>query len=178
MKKIMTALMCVCLFCFSLVGCTNGNGNSNSGADVPIVYVVTFETQDGIIRKEVEDGKALADIPALPTEIGYTFSWSVSDFSCITKDMMVRLIKTANEYFISYDLEGLKGNDGKELLIESQKVAFGSFVTLAQPSRDCYEFMGWVDEDGNPFADGLFKLGRSVTLKAIWEEDNHWSGRA
>ncbi len=174
MKKILTMFICVCVCCVLFLGCNKNNANNN-GNDVPIVYVITFETQDGIIRKEVEDGKSLKEIPALPIEIGYTFSWSVSDFSCITKDMTVSLVKTANEYVIYYDAEGLKD---VELSIESQKVTFGSYVTLCEPSRDCYEFMGWIDEEGNSFTDGLFKINRNVTLKAVWVEDNNWSGRA
>lgn len=172
MKKIVIALICMCI-CLSCFGCDKAN--NNDGVDVPIVYVITFETQNGIIRKEVEDGKSLDNIPALPTEEGYTFSWSVSDFSCITKDMTVCLVKTANEYTIYYDLEGLKD---VELSVESQKITFGSYLTLYEPTRACYDFKGWVDEQGNAVTNGKFYIDRDVTLKALWEEDNNWSGRA
>lgn len=175
MKKIMIALIGCCVFLLSCVGCKNDNGNNNDGADVPVIYVVAFETQNGIVKREVERGKALEEIPALPAERGYTFTWSVSDFSCVTKDMTVSLIKTANEYTVYYDLEEVKD---AELSVESQKITFGSYLTLAQPRRDCYEFTGWVDEEGKPVSDGVFQLGRDVTLKATWEEDDNWSVRA
>ena len=172
MKKIVIALICIfmCLCCFAC----SSNDNDNQ-ANVPIVYVITFETQDGIIRKEVENGKSLEEIPTLPIEKGYTYSWSIADFSCIIKDLTVTLIRTPNEYTINYDLEGLKDVTISSI---SQKVTFGSFFVLEEPLRPCYEFKGWVDEQGNGFSDGKYNLDKSVTLKALWEEDDNWSGRA
>lgn len=178
-KRFLLSIFTCLLTMILLVGCRNidiQSSSDSSSDDVAIIYVVTFQTNDGVIEKEVEEGQALTDIPELPTEAGYTYSWSVSDFSNITSNLTVTLNKEANVYTITYDLEG-----ATDVVIEnlSQKVTFGERFTLEQPTRDCYVFAGWVDAEGNAFAaSDSYGIAGDVTLKAVWIEDGNWSDRA
>lgn len=177
MKKSFLLTIFTCLLAMLLVvGCeSNQTSESQPTSDLPIVYVVTFQTEDGEITREVVEGQALTDIPELPTEAGYTYSWSVSDFSNVTSNMTVTLNKVANVYTITYDLEGLEDVEIAQL---SQEVTFGKTFTLEQPTRECYEFLGWVDADGNTVVDGEYNVADNLTLKAVWTEDGNWSERA
>lgn len=176
-KRFLLSIFTCLLTMILLVGCTPlpTSSNSSSEDDAPIIYVVTFQTENGEITKEVEEGQPLTDIPELPSEAGYTYSWSVSDFSNVTSNMTVALIKTANEYTITYDLEGL---EDVEIANLSQKVSFGDNFTLEQPTRDCYIFIGWVDVNGNTVVSGQYSVADNMTLKAVWAEDGKWSDRA
>ena len=178
-KRFLLSIFTCLLTMILLVGCKNIDVQSSSDSssdDVAIIYVVTFQTNDGVIEKEVEEGKALTDIPELPTEAGYTYRWSVSDFSNITSNLTVTLIKDANVYTITYDLEGLTG---VEIANHSQQVTFGESFTLETPTRDCYVFVGWVDSEGNAVtADHEYNFAADLTLKAVWAEDGNWSERA
>lgn len=178
-KKFTVALLggLLTLLAFTSCGQTGVTSNSsvNQGSDVPIICVVTFKTEKADIKKEVNKGNPLTDIPQLPTQEGYTYAWSVDDFSCITQNLTVTLVKSANVYTITYDLEGL---NNITIGATTQSVAYDSRFTLEMPVRDCYEFNGWIDENGNPFTDGVYQTAKDVTLKAVWVEDNNWSGRA
>ena len=61
-------------------------------------YSVVFkqEGQEDIV-KQVEEGKALTEIPTLAQKTGYTTKWSVEDFSNITENLTVTVLSTANE---------------------------------------------------------------------------------
>lgn len=179
-KRFLLSIFTCLLTMILLVGCNFISRDSGSDAestpdDVPVIYIVTFQTEDGEITREVAEGQALTDIPELPTEAGYTYSWSVSDFSNITSNLTVTLNKDANVYTITYDLEGL---EDVEIANLSQEVTFGTSFTLEQPSRDCYVFLGWVDAEGNAVEAGVYNVAGNITLKAVWAEDGNWSERA
>ena len=183
-KRFILSIFTCLLSMILLVGCNvtvkdstpESSVPDSSPEDVPVIYVVTFQTEDGNVTREVEEGNALTDIPELPTEAGYTYSWSVSDFSCITSNMTITLIKDANVYTITYDLEGLTGVEIANL---SQQVTYGENFTLETPTRDCYVFVGWVDSEGNAVtADHEYNFAGDLTLKAVWAEDGNWSERA
>lgn len=178
-KRFLLSIFTCLLTMILLVGCRDidiQSSSDSSSDDVAIIYVVTFQTNDGVIEKEVEEGQALTDIPELPTEAGYTYRWSVSDFSNITSNLTVTLIKDANVYTITYDLEGLTGVEIANL---SQQVTYGESFTLETPTRDCYVFVGWVDSEGNAVtADHEYNFAGDLTLKAVWAEDGNWSERA
>ena len=178
-KRFLLSIFTCLLTMILLVGCRNidiQSSSDSSSDDAAIIYVVTFQTNDGVIEKEVEEGQALTDIPELPTEAGYTYSWSVSDFSNITSNLTVTLNKEANVYTITYDLEGLTDVEIANL---SQQVTYGESFTLETPTRDCYVFVGWVDSEGNAVtADHEYNFAGDLTLKAVWAEDGNWSDRA
>ncbi len=177
-KKFLAAVLggLLMLLPFASCGTVGEPASDSNGDDVPIICIVTFKTEDGDVKKEVSKGEALTDVPLLPSETGYTYAWSVTDFSCIESNMTVTMTKTANEYTITYDLEGL--DDEITISKISQTVEFDEAFTLETPTRDCYNFEGWVDEDGNLVESGVYNYTKDLTLKAVWTEDGKWSERA
>ena len=126
-KRFLLSIFTCLLTMILLVGCNFNSIDSDSDAestpdDVPVIYVVTFQTEDGEITREVAEGQALTDIPELPTEAGYTYSWSVSDFSNITSNLTVTLNKDANVYTVTYDLEGLEDVEKMENVLNITKM--------------------------------------------------------
>ena len=181
LKKLLLSIF-ACLLAFAMcASCFDGESTSEStsesapDSDLPIVYVITFETEDGEITKEVLEGEDLTDIPELPTEAGFTFSWSVTDFTNVSDNMTVTLVKTANNYTITYNLEGLEDVEIENL---TTQVTYGETFTLEEPTRDCYVFEGWYDADGNKVESGVYNVADNITLTAVWSEDGSWSERA
>lgn len=179
LKKLLLSIFACLLSMTMVVGCltvsSEPSSESESNSDLPIVYVITFETKDGDVVKEVLEGEDLTDIPALPAEDGYTYSWSVSDFTNVSSNMTVTLVKTPNVYTITYDLQGLEDVKIDKL---TQQVTFGKAFTLEQPTRDCYVFVCWVDAQGNEIEAGEYNVAGDLTLTAVWAEDGNWSDRA
>lgn len=174
LKKLIAVAACLLCFFTAFAACGGVNDDAPED-DASVICVVTFVFEDGTrIYKDVVKGNDLTDIPALPEQTGYTYSWSVTDFSAVTENITVTTVKTPNSYVITYDLEGA------DVTIESdrQTAVFDSRVELYTPKRDTYNFKGWVDEDGQPFSSGVFRSDKNITLKAVWEDDNAWSGRA
>lgn len=181
LKKILLAVLAILIVVAPLTGCSKPDPVDSE--DPTVICVVTFK-QDGKadIEKEVEMGQALTDIPSLPTETGYTFAWSITDFSCVVENLTVTLIKTAKTYTIIYDLEGLQ--DEIEIAKTSESVMFGETFALQEPTRPAYIFMGWVTVQGQPVAkNGTWNIdvganGTELVLKAVWADDGNWSDRA
>ena len=172
--SIFTCLLALAM-CASCLAGEQSTSESEPESDLPIVYVITFETEDGEITKEVLEGEDLTDIPELPTEAGFTFSWSVTDFTNVSENMTVTLVRTANNYTITYNLEGLEDVEIENL---TTQVTYGETFTLEEPTRDCYVFEGWYDADGNKVESGVYNVADNITLTAVWSEDGSWSERA
>lgn len=176
-KNFLAIALCFLLAIFPFSACDAGNNGGNNGgdstSDAPILCTVKFEMPDGtFIVKNVYYGESLTDIPAVPVlnEEGSIYAWSVVDFSSITSNITVTLIKVALTYTITYDTEEIS-----DVFIEktSQSVEYGKPYSLLTPSRVGYKFMGWEDADGNPFTSGTaYAVQGDVTLKAVWEEDH------
>ena len=181
LKKLLLAVLAILIAVAPLTACTKPNDPTDP-EEPPVICVVTFVTDDGSIEKEVEMGKALTDIPALPTDAGYTVAWSITDFSCVQTNLTVTLIKTAESYTITYDLEGLE--DEIEIAKTSESVTFGETFALQEPTRPAYIFMGWVNAQGQNVAkNGTWNIdvganGAELVLKAVWADDGNWSDRA
>ena len=134
------------------------------------IVKVTFK-QDGYadVEKEVEKGSALTDIPTPQAVTGYTLSWSVTDFSNITSNMTVTVIKTANTYEISFDTQNDVANPAK------QTVTFGEDETLpVLQNTTSHKFKGWSYE-GNAVSGKAWNIAGNVTLVAIWEEKTKYN---
>lgn len=73
---------------------------------------VTFKADGStVVTKYVNYNGALsnADIPDIPTKIGYTQTapvWSVTDFSAITADLEVNAVYTVNKYTVTFKVDG------------------------------------------------------------------------
>ena len=69
----------------------------------------------------------------------------------------------AKQYTVTLDLNGGSGDT-------SYTATYDEEYELPEPSREGAEFKGWVDADGNSFADsGTWKLDSDLSLKATWE---------
>ena len=172
-KKWIAIIFVVCLSFATLVSCGKTKDDKGGADGNSAVYcTVTFETLDGKVKKQVVRGGELTDIPTLPTEKGYTYTWSVVDFSSITTDVTVTLVKTANEYTIFYDTTDMDGTF--KISKTEQKVTYGQPFTLEIPSSEFCSFLYWVDENGQKFESGTYNLAKDITLTSVWEEE--WSG--
>ncbi len=129
-----------------------------------VFYTVVFqqEGKDDIV-KQVEEGKALTDIPELAQKTGYATKWSVEDFSNITENLIVTAVSTAIEYTITYD-----AGEGS-VATATQKVTYdavpGSFVV---PTRENYDFICWTYEGNAVSEKDVWKIASDVTLVATW----------
>ena len=114
MKKLLILLLALGL-CTTASACvfleTDSSENSSntvtSGSATESSIKVTFR-QSGCqdIVKTVKEGETLTDIPSPASKTGYTVAWDTLDFSNIFEDITVNAIETANEYTITYNLNG------------------------------------------------------------------------
>ena len=152
-------------------GCNTPTGD-NSPQKQGDYYTVTFR-QDGQkdVTRSVKAGESLTDIPTPIQKDGYTVGWDTTDFSAITKDLLVLAVATANEYTISFDLHSTLGevqfDDG------SQTVVFDGAYALETPSLYGYIFTGWeMKERGTAFdSEGTYTVASDITLVPTWEKD-------
>ncbi len=157
-------------------------GKWNIASDVTLTaswvedfYTVTFAYQGGKTETiTVKKGGTLTQIPANTVETGYTFAWSVTDFSKIESNMVVQETKKANTYKITFDVNG--GN----METKTVTVTYGESFDLTSyvPTRSGYKFVRW-EESGKEFAlTGVWSTDGNITLKATWKtvEDDSWTG--
>ena len=106
------------------------------------------------------------EFPAVPEELameGYTVAWDKTEADVVLGDMNVVPVWTANTYKITYDA------NGGSVETETQDVKYGEEYTLATPTAGKFyqSFLGWVDEDGNPFESGAaWSVLSDMTLTA------------
>ena len=158
MKKIIVAILVVCMAIFAFASC---------GEEEIKSYTVTFDTDGGttVAAQTVEEGK-LATQPADPTKEGCTFTgWTVNgaEFNFtkgITADVTVKATWAVNDYTVTFDTDG-----GSE--IKPVSVPFGTPVKApTAPTKDGYTFAGWfVGEAAYDFTKPVME---NVTVKAAW----------
>ena len=129
------------------------------------VYTVTF-VQDGCddVVKSVLDGEALTDIPAPQDKVGYTVVWDTTDFSCITGNVTVNAVATANTYKITFDMNGGEGAPA------TMDVTFDAPYELPAPTKTDYNFVAWMNGENALTATGTWNIASDVTLVANWVE--------
>lgn len=180
MKKFLTLLAALlCLACFASCGggdsSTGSSGStppesSSSVPETPETFTVTFK-QEGFedVTKTVTEGTALTDVPTPQAVTGYTVVWDVTDFSAIEENLTVNAVKTANEYTLTYDLEGKEG-----VTIENvtQTVTYDEAFTLATPTYEGYVFDGWVIKGTETALEaGAWTIAEDTTVVATWSID-------
>ena len=150
----------------------------------PQYYTLTFiqEGQEDII-KQVKKGEALADIPEPVAIPGYNVSWSITDFSEITSNLTVTIMKEAKTFKVYYSLGVLEGYEQVSISENTKDVFYNANFTLTTPSCIGYEFLGWVLEDAEDtdeyFYGGTYTYLTDITVTAMWkliDEDLGWSG--
>ena len=169
MKK--SLFLTICISAILLSGC-----NASTGELVPKkegeYYTVTFR-QDGQkdVTRSVKAGEALTDIPTPVEKDGYTIVWDTTEFSSLSKDMLVFAVATANEYVISFDLYSTWGEVRLEK--QTQTVTFDSAYALETPTLYGFFFTGWeIKDKGTAFdGEGTYTVAGDITLVPTWEKD-------
>lgn len=124
-----------------------------------------------------------------PTREGYSFTGWYTESSCKNKVEMNEagngpktFSKTgsfytyyagwkANTYTITYNLEGGKLASG---VTNPTAYTPDDTITIANPEKDDYIFLGWSEDDGTTYTRDLVLSGAvgNKTLTAVWEKDN------
>jgi len=114
-------------------------------------YTISFESHGGsVVGAITQDYATVVSEPADPTRDGYTFvGWFIDAglseayvFTTMPAEDITLYAKFAiNEYTISYELaDGINGDNPETYTIES------ATITLADPTKAGYTFMGWYGE--------------------------------
>ena len=153
---------------------SNQSGNSESvGTSESITetksYNVTFK-QVGCpdVELSVEEGESIAEtaIPMPVAKTGYTVVWEEKDLTNVKADIVVNAIITANDYTITYDV------NGGVLEKTTQTVTYDDAYTLATPTKEGFTFVAWKKADGSSLtATGVWQIADNVTLTAEWLEN-------
>ena len=126
----------------------------------PIVY--TIENMSGVTFPEIPESVKIE---------GYTVTWDKTVDELELGGLVVSLAApTPNSYSVSFLANGGEFVNGEETHTES--VIFDSdyeFAVVPTPAKIYQSFIGWVDEDGEPFdISGVWTVARDVTLKATY----------
>lgn len=177
-KNLVLFKMLVCalfVFMFAFNGC------SQVVEEEKEVHTITFiqDGQENIVRK-VENGESLTDIPN-PAEIpGYEVSWSITDFSNITEDLTVTIMRQPKIFQITYLMGVLEGNNGVIIKSLTQSVEYNSTYVTYAPTCEGYEFLGWkMNEEDELITSGTYLYTEDITLIAEWKLVNDelgWGG--
>ena len=137
-------------------------------------YTITFDVDGGSeVAPITQDYATEIVAPAEPTKTGYTFAgWVDAETeeaaeipeTMPAEDVALKATWTANTYDATFDADGGEWEDGS-----TEQTVPTEFDTAieepAAPSKDGYEFGGWVDEDGNAPGE-MNEEGK--TFKPIW----------
>ena len=83
----------------------------------------------------------------------------------------------ANQAMIFGDAEILISGDiphtsifGKDLTIDSMEVTYDQPFSLPVPKKEGFEFIGWVDSEGNEYREGVWVFAEDKSLVSKWKE--------
>lgn len=138
-------------------------------------YTITFDTDGG---NEIPDIKQDYDTditaPADPTKTGYTFDGWVDEegndadvpAKMPAENTALTATWTPNTYDATFDADGGEWEDGSTE--QKQPTVFDQPIEepATDPTKDGYEFGGWVDEEGN--APGNMETEGGETYKPVW----------
>ena len=169
MKKIAFLLLTLFAVCMVLVSCGGDN------TPTPTTYKITFDSDGGSsVAAIVAEGGVEIAIPTSPTKEGYKFiGWYLGDaeyvFSVMPevnitlKAKWEKLPDPIKEYTLILDVNG-----GNALAQTSIKAEAGAAIVLPTPTRDGYNFAGWL-LDGALFNETVMPEA-DLTIVAKWEE--------
>ena len=118
----------------------------------PLAITVTWKNYDGTIL-EIDENVPYGSIPSydgeLPTkestpQYSYTFSgWTPEiEKAVVNAEYYATYSSSAINYSISYDLDGGEGSNPTSYSIETGN------ITLSEPTKNGYEFIGWTGSNG------------------------------
>lgn len=140
------------------------------------VLVVFREAGYPDIVKVLDVGETLTDIPSVHEETGYNVVWDRTDFENVTENLVVTAIKTPKSYTITYEIDDKTGwlIDGDSW---EQTVRYGEEFALKEPAHLEKKFLKWIVKDTQEeFIAGKWNRLEGVTLVAVWEESESWTG--
>lgn len=137
-----------------------------------ISYELTFELDGGQIQNQFDSYTIIDDISIPnPSKKGHTFlGWSLGRDDELIKDLVIEKGSVGNRDYIAHwevNTYTITLNYGDTS--ESIQVEYGSEVTLKTLSNDKYDFLGWIDEYGNLFENGIYEIDNNLILEAKWE---------
>ncbi len=173
--------------CYTFMGWNDAAGNKTEIPAIMPAENMTFIADWDIIKKSVtfmSDGNAVStktgvecgstvNAPADPTKVGYTFGGWATDaagknvamvpFTMGSNDTTLYAVWTINQYTLTFNTVG-----GSEIAPITQD--YNSAVTApADPTKDCYTFMGWNDADGNEAEIPTIMPAQNMTFTADWD---------
>ncbi len=164
MKKLLILLLAL-VSVFSMIACGGKEDVETPKVEKPAVYTVSF-IQEGqeIIKKYVQEGKALTDIPTPVAVKGYDVVWEQASYDKVIADMKINAVLTPKSYDITYNV------NGGSIAETTQKVTYDAKYTLLTPTREGYVFVCWNFGDNSFEKDGKWKNAENVTLTAVWQK--------
>ena len=135
---------------------------------------VTFDTDGGsaVPGTSVDTGALVPRPTVTPTKTGYDFvawvkadgtPWNFDTDTAPAGPLTLKAQWRLHEYTVSFDVNG-----GGSQVPASQKVAYQQKVSRpADPTREGYDFAGWVDQNGNPY-DFNAPVTGDLALTAQW----------
>ncbi len=141
-----------------------------------ITYELSFDLDGGAYPETLPSNYNITESIALanPTKTGYTFiGWTGLNETTPTINYILpegsignkhyKANWEANNYTINIDLN--TGSMNKT----SFKVTYDSEYILTEPTKVGYNFVGYVDENGDAFSStGIYKFDKDITLTAQW----------
>lgn len=124
------------------------------------VYTVTFvDFDETVLLTDEIKYLGVATAPSNPDRIGYTFSgWDIS-FNEITSNLTVIATYTINEYTLIFDVDGGEA-------ISQQTENYNTLISLPTPTKDHYDFTGWLLNDVSVTE---VYLTQDLTVVATWQ---------
>lgn len=124
---------------------------------------VEFDTNGGtaVPSVTVEEGKSI-EAPNT-SKLGYELSWDYDFAKPITQSMTIKAQWTPCKYQITLSAAGT------ELDNDTIDVSFDSKFDLPKPSRDGYEFKGWLYKGANFDGKTEYKFTENITLTADFD---------
>ncbi len=141
---------------------------------IPDTYTIKYYDGSNLLKtEEYEAGADIADFAPEAKE-GYTFNgWTgmPADGKMPAENLVVHADWEVNKNDITLNAGEGEFEDGTSIFTETD-VAYGenlSDVVPAEPTREGYEFAGWVDEQGNPATIPSTMPDEEINLTATWE---------
>lgn len=135
--------------------------------------IITFQ-QDGCddIVKKIKKGETLIDIPVVQKKTGYSVTWETSNFTNITKDIIVKAVEIAKKFTVTLDANG--GTVSPKTIT----VTYGQTYEIPTPIHEEKEFNSWSYKDKKISSKGVWAIDvedEEILFIAQWGE-YEWSG--
>ncbi len=142
----------------------------------PTVYNITYSgAEDSELPSELKTTYTILEsytFPTLSNRTDYLFSgWTNGDDEATvgieagtTGNITLTAVWTPKTYNIIYNLDNGTNNSGNPDTFTVETPT----ITLIDPTKDYYEFIGWTNEDGDTVTEIALGTSGDVTLNANW----------